>query len=303
MPWISERNYLGLRPDWGIWDYSDKILTALVPDNILIVPNEEANNNPNTVWNFIDASDNNKVVIFSHIDPANCKRVAENFNLDRVFWLDCSVVCFWEYYTSHNITQVSPPKLDLDFLCYQRKPNNHRPIVYDILKNRNGIVTLGTMEFDINKDITCSPNMTDVDYLSGRGGPITKTDIDTLGHPETWDRCFLNIVSETDAYPTGKFISEKTFKPFMGKRPFVTIGAHPSYYKALQDKGYVTFEKDFPEVSDPRQVDKLADFLEGFDKQAYYQDNLDKFEHNYQNLCSAKERVIEDQKKFIMSIL
>ena len=141
MPWISERNYLGLRPDWGIWDYSEKLLTALVPDNILIVPNEEATNNPNTVWDFLDASDNNKVVIFSHIDPANCKDVAKDFNLDRVFWLDCSIICYWEFYSSHNASKIEHrnSKLDLDFLCYQRKPTNHRPKVYDFLKDRNGI--------------------------------------------------------------------------------------------------------------------------------------------------------------------
>ena len=302
MPWISERNCLGLKSDWGIWDFSDKLITAHLPDNILILPNEVASKDPDIVWDFLDTSDN-KVVIFSHIDPSDCRATTKGFNHNNVFWLDCSIVCFWEYYTSHNITKVSPPILDLDFLCYQRKPNHHRPLVYDILKDRNGIVTLGTMAFDINKDITCSSNITDVDYLNGNGGPITKNDVDTLGDMKTWDRCFLNIVSETRSSPNDRFYSEKTFKPMMGKRPFVTLGATSSYYKALHDKGYVTFEKDFPDVSDPRDLTKLADFLETFDKQAYYQDNLDKFEHNYQNLCRAKERLMKDQKNFITSIV
>ena len=305
MPWISERNYLGLISDWGVWDYSDEILTAFVPDNVLILPNEEAKINPQTVTDFLKISDDNLVVIFSHIDPSDCRKIAKEFDNNKVFWSDSKVVCYWEFYSSHNASKIDyrEPKFELDFLCYQRKPNHHRPRVYDLLKDRNGIVTLGTMEFDINKDITCSPNMTDVDYIHGNGGPITKTDIDTLGHPGTWDRCFLNIVSESEAHPSDTFISEKTFKPIMGRRPFVTIGATSEYYKTLHDKGYVTFEKDFPDVSDPEKVVELADFLESFDKESYYKANAEKFEHNYRNLCNAKDRILRDQETFIQNIL
>ena len=119
-------------------------------------------------------------------------------------------------------------------------------------------------------------------------------------------------MSETQSTPmadghSGGFVSEKTFKPIMGKRPFITLGASDRYYKYLNDLGYYTFETDFPYDLSYRHnpvehAKKLAEFLQGFDKETYYYDNKHKFDHNYEHLCKAKDRVPQNYKKFIQSL-
>ena len=312
MPWQTERYCHGLNPEWGIWDYSDQILSSYVDDRVLVIPLEVSKNNPTWVSDFLDSNPDHKVVLFSMSDPA----FIEVFD-DRVIAMEGDVLPFWEFFCSHYAPDViaPDPTFELDFLCYQRKPNHYRPDVYQALSDQNGIVTLGIHEFDFNKEITtCSTNMSDVDYTNQNylKAPKVKNDLDTLGNPDIWSKCFLNIVSETQSDPladghTGGFVSEKTFKPIMGKRPFITLGAGDRYYKYLNDLGYYTFESDFPRKSSNNfnhadHAKKLADFLQGFDKESYYYDNKHKFDHNYEHLCKAKDRVLQNYKKFIQSL-
>ena len=53
----------------------------------------------------------------------------------------------------------------------------------------------------------------------------------------------MNIVSETTtgSQDKGVFISEKTFKPIIGKRPFIVLGDY-NLYKKLHDWGIDTFD-------------------------------------------------------------
>jgi len=305
MPWVTERQCHGLDPDMGLWDQADRIVSSYQLDHVLVYPTDLYNSDRQEVDEFLSKDPNNKVVLYSMIDP-DCAEA--DFSTDRICYLTPDIV-YWEFYSSINCPNVhtSPPtKFTKDFLCYQRKPTNHRPEIYQRLKDRNGIVTLGSLDFDFNKEIVDSDHMIDVDYeRNPEKAPKCRLDIDTVGNPDIWDQCFLNFVSETVAHPDGKFISEKTFKPIMGKRPFITFGAKPGYYQVLKNRGYETFEDDFPSVvgsDDMDSVDRLADFLETFDKEAYYADNVDKFEHNYQVLCEAQRKTLLDFKNFIQSI-
>lgn len=301
MPWETERHCYGLNPEWPIWDISDKLLQSFVHDNILLLPLEKADRR---VAEFIQSDSRNHVVLYNFIDSHSSYDCT-----DRVHVLDTSIVSFWEYFLSHKVTDlgVTEPNYVNDFLCYQRKPNHHRPKVYDALKDRNGVVTIGTREFDFNSDITCSTDMSDIDYEHGNPNPpIVRTDIDTLGNIDVWNDSFLIMVSESNGNPNGSFLSEKTFKPMMGKRPFITLGANDVYYEDLRRKGYHTFENDFPRYSHGLVEDyatELADYLTTMDQRSYYQDNKQKFNDNYENLKSAIDRNTQSLRNYLSQLI
>lgn len=307
MPWETERHCNGIYPEWGVWDYGDKLLQSFVHDHILVYPIDRTKfpESKDRITQFLESDSHNQVVLFNFIDPNEVPYI----HSDRVHILDSSIVCFWEYFLSHMVRDfgVTDPNYVNDFLCYQRKPNHHRPRVYDALKDLNGIVTIGTKEFEINSDITLTT--LDKDYKPETDNFKRKynvyNDIDTLGNIDVWNDSFLIIVSETSDYPNGDFTSEKTFKPMMGRRPFVTLGASDTYYKNLRDKGYYTFENDFPKYNHDQVEDyavELAEYLSTMDQRSYYMSNKHKFDHNYENLRSAIHRNTQSLRKYLLQL-
>lgn len=314
MPWETERHCYEIYPEWGVWDYSDKLLQSFVHDNILVYPLQltSSQEGQDRVTQFLDSDPNNQVVLFYFIDVSINPK---HYNQDRVHILDTSIVSFWEYFLSHMVSDgVTEPNYVYDFLCYMRKPNHHRPKVYEALKDLNGIVTIGTQEFDVNSDIRWST--IDKDFDNGNPGQIFKiepefnfkvyNDIDTLGNIDVWNDSFLIIVSETFGDPTDFFITEKTYKPMLGKRPFITLGANDAYYRTLRLKGYHTFENDFPRHNQKPADDyaiELADYLQNMDQRSYYQDNKQKFDHNYENLKSAIDRNTQSLRNYLSQLI
>ena len=130
------------------------------------------------------------------------------------------------------------------FLNYNRKPHGHRIGLVTELEKKNllkhGIVTLGE-KYTIEE----TNNYTEygsADVVDNIGIP---NDIYSLGRLDIWQRHFLNIVSETEFTPTSYFLSEKTFKPIIGLRPFI-INGNPKIYSWLLDAGFDCFEDIFP---------------------------------------------------------
>jgi hypothetical protein len=98
------------------------------------------------------------------------------------------------------------------------------------------------------------------EYKEGNWG-MTDTfgiphDIHTLGNIETWRTHFLTIVSETEFWPwDNTFVSEKTWKPIIGLRPFVLNG-QTKIYKYLRDNGFYTFNHYWPHI----EMEELPEF-------------------------------------------
>jgi hypothetical protein len=162
-------------------------------------------------------------------------------------------------YTDSDIKLISP---DWAFLLYQRKPRLHRVELTNMLLERNlntrGIITLGSNKnssYDWSEGTT-GPVLTIEDYPgnykhNGKHDDFdgVPNDLVSLGRLDIWQRHFLNIISETefnDWQP--RFVTEKTWKPILGLRPFIVHG-HPGIYQWLQQNGFRTFEHYWPEVS------------------------------------------------------
>jgi hypothetical protein len=163
------------------------------------------------------------------------------------FWLEFVAQNVHKYADPDTLSINSNPK---PFMCLNRKPHRHRIVLAQKLQERNlwqqGYVSLGgeepqTLARDIvseQGDAVVGGSTPDVPGYVG----ITN-DIDSLGDPANWRDHFCNIVTETTVH-TDVFITEKTFKPILGHRPFVILGDH-NIYTQLQAWGFDTFDDVF----------------------------------------------------------
>lgn len=137
---------------------------------------------------------------------------------------------------------TSSPKIVNKFLCLNRKMHEHRTYLLEQF-DQAGISKHGL----ISRDGSFLGNL-DSTYLDQIFQDDTEShdipnDIIGLGDPDIWNSCFLNVVAETTIH-TDVFISEKTWKPIIGQRPFVIFGDYAINLK-LQELGFDTFDDLF----------------------------------------------------------
>jgi hypothetical protein len=129
-------------------------------------------------------------------------------------------------------------------------------------------------------------------------------DIWSLGNPEIWQECFLNVVSETtqpfDPGTENVFLSEKSVKPFIGMRPFLHYGS-PRMSELLRDRGFETFEEDFgynPGDCHQDQAHQLRDIITSIDNpEALYKKLHAKILHNrnhFETACAAEWQGLQE---------
>ena len=74
-------------------------------------------------------------------------------------------------------------------------------------------------------------------------------DIHSLGRLALWQQHFLTVVGETEGnndVPT--FVSEKTWKPIIGLRPFI-INGQRKVYQWLRSRGFKTFNQYWKHIN------------------------------------------------------
>jgi hypothetical protein len=147
---------------------------------------------------------------------------------------------------------IDSDNIDTAFMCLNRKPHPHRLTLYQGLQElsllNSGFVSMGG-----------SPPLRLLDNDS-RGQAIApnpgaeqygiENDIASLGNIDRWQRHFVNIVTETvwDIEPSN-FVSEKTFKPIVGLRPFLLYAPNGGI-KCLESRGLESYVNDFADVTD-----------------------------------------------------
>lgn len=158
------------------------------------------------------------------------------------------------YFKEYNVDDLHLQKVRYVYLNYNRKPRDHRSALVNCLINHDllqyGVVTLGkknniySRETDPIKHLTLDETPDDV---VGNWGMDMRFgiphDIHSLGNLELWQQHFLNVVGETEFFPwDNMFISEKTWKPILGLRPFL-INGQTKIYQYLRDQGFKTFNQ------------------------------------------------------------
>lgn len=149
---------------------------------------------------------------------------------------------------------VEHDQIDTAFLCYNRKPHHHRRALVARLQAAGcvskGVVTLGhesgQAQFQLDHDVSGS----DIAPNPGMDQYGIANDIMSLGPQQIWNRCFLNIVTET-VFDVDQqwFVSEKIYKPILGLRPFL-VYAPGGAQKWLDHIGLHNFMQDFQDITD-----------------------------------------------------
>jgi hypothetical protein len=201
---------------------------------------------------------------------------------------------------SHQEVEMLYPKYT--FVNYNRKPRDHRTKLVKELINRgleqHNIITHGTNNADhqvntdnVNLSLTLNETIEEIGeenqwWPDEHGIPH---DIHSLGRLDVWQNHFLSIVSETEHHndnPT--FVSEKTWKPVIGMRPFI-INGQTKVYKWLRERGFRTFNQYWDHIPIENAVEAqdtcadVAEFLSGKLKkelQEMYKDMTPDLLHN-----------------------
>ena len=171
-----------------------------------------------------------------------------------------------KYFRLYTEAELLLQQVKWIFINYNRKPRQHRiDLTTKILDNgldKYGIMTLGKNDLTYSRGLdSVSLLLGEDDYtIEGNWGMDDRFgiphDIHTLGNMDYWQNHFLNIVGETEFLPWDPmFISEKTWKPIMGLRPFVLNG-QTKIYQYLRDHGFCTFNHYWPHI----KMEELSEF-------------------------------------------
>lgn len=229
------------------------------------------------------------------------------------FWLEFIRTHSSEYNMDNYDPIVSESKL---YMTLNRKPHFHRVVfVEQLYKNQledYGLITLGTTnpEDPPNTDLPV-PLVLPKEYLFIDNEKVKRgnrqvindlglpNDILSLGTEYYWRRHFINVTIETTNWSSG-FLSEKTFKPILGLRPFIILGDN-NLYNVLHEFNIDTFDDIFGTWYRDKKYDKrinaVIDILHKFsqmsnDKLAdiLYFNIKDRLENNKKKLFEAAKK-------------
>lgn len=170
-----------------------------------------------------------------------------------------------EYFFDDRYT--IPPDCEYLYMCLNRKPHAHRIYLLDLLENQNlvkfGIVSKPGELSQFSETLICPIEVDDPESSNEK-----VNDIQSLGDTALWNKHFINVVTETTIH-TNVMLSEKTWKPIVGLRPFLILGDY-NIYKKLHKLGFDTFDDLFglwyQDSNWENRADSIANILLNFEK-------------------------------------
>jgi hypothetical protein len=179
----------------------------------------------------------NFIICHNFVDPVipQVNTIIQDSRIPHLFIGNCNQcrLDFWAMACDLNFHAYTLDELQLHpdakkFMCLNRKPHAHRQIIMQHLQE---VDNQGYFTTDADS------HLTDADV----GNYIIPNDVYTLGNLATWQHAYLNIVTETVFDNNDFFISEKTWKPIIGLRPFFVYG-QPQLREYLKQQGFDIFE-------------------------------------------------------------
>lgn len=180
------------------------------------------------------------------------------------FW--ALVVARWFSRPDHSVIS-DPSRIDMPFICLNRKPHDHRVRLYRALQDRSlvdrGLVSLGGDAGVPVRVLHNDSGHSDLAPNADAGQNGIANDIMSLGNLDNWARCFVNIVTET-VFDIDQdwFVSEKIYKPIIGLRPFLLYA--PNGGRGwLHKHGFQDYTEDFKDITDLdlANPDNIPEFL------------------------------------------
>ena len=263
--------------NWDYGLYEKKTIDSIIeqierkfPNTYNIVVNttwfftNEDNENWINCKNLVESNNGGNLFLLSFVDPApnpidlkNILQLFCKFNVYKIgnfsgeYSWDFASTVLCDRFKKYSEDEITLTDIRYNFLSYSRKPSNHRLKLYkkyidnDLLDS--GVVTLGKGP-NHNFNATLEENLKDYvqhgHWYGDRpdGGYNIPHDLFSLGRLDIWQHHFLNISNETmPNYELQELmVTEKTFKPMIGLRPFLINGDTRSY-QWLRDHGFKTF--------------------------------------------------------------
>lgn len=150
--------------------------------------------------------------------------------------------------------ELKPSKL---FTCYNNRPSEHRHKLIDELAKHDllnkGIVTYRHyMEIMPIEHPDATPPLETFNYYNGDPKLIDEEDFvlhignyNCHNYPKSYFKGAIDIVTESRYEPGEYYMSEKTNKPLLAKKPFLVLGPQ-GYHKWLQEtKGIEMYDEIF----------------------------------------------------------
>lgn len=166
---------------------------------------------------------------------------------------------FWaltvsEHFDKPTYDVLNVNAIDRAYMCLNRKPHWHRKRLYQQLQQLNivdyGIVSMGGDNSSAERLLEQDAGICNLAPNAGTDQNGIANDIMSLGHPGNWQRCFLNVVTETQFdIKQSYFVSEKIYKPIVGYRPFL-VYATDGAVGWLTERGFENYTQDFTDISD-----------------------------------------------------
>ena len=237
------------------------------------------------------ALDNNqKVIVMNWYDEIRgnfSRNLYENNDvlvlLNEWVWLkNCE-----QNFKHYKWDEVQPQSFEHTYLCYMHKVKPWRQELHNGLVKRQGALSLGTHK-NFAETITYQTGM-ETDIVAVTPELPHTVDLYSLGDISLWNKHFLNVVSEgLHGVYSPVWITEKTYKPIIGCRPFIIYG-HPKTSERLQSIGFETFDEDFDHEPHPEypehasRICKIIDHVQTQNLQSWYEKLKPKIKHNFEN--------------------
>lgn len=149
-------------------------------------------------------------------------------------------------YLKVDPTAIDDSKISIPFMSLNGKPHQHRiEFVKSLIKsklNEKNLISFNSVE---TRGLVLKLDKFKTQHITP-----SPFDVYTLGNLENWNKHFLNIVTET-VYNTEDifFITEKTYKPILGYKPFFVYSKNGSI-NMLKHFGFEPYNSDFTDISD-----------------------------------------------------
>jgi hypothetical protein len=219
-----------------------------------------------TVFGWIEEFSNvsdTKLWLCGSIDSAYWIKSQEFYQLAKDKGYEISIVGFsdehwyswfpsWLFKHNSNVEFTLNENPKYLFLSYNRKPREHRINLIKTLIDSN-LSDRGYITFEKNIfpeiDIKTGPTESDYyknifsmqpdNYITGEDTRYSRPeDLISVGNLKIWSDSYLIISSESEVHDP-YHITEKTWKPIMGLRPFV-LNSNPSVAYVLKKLGFFT---------------------------------------------------------------
>jgi hypothetical protein len=186
-------------------------------------------------------------------DELNCKVLGVGYYPGPGYIDYCALFVDHFYKPLEQELLATGDKIDTAYMCLNRKPHQHRVRLYHGLEAAGlldqGFVSMGGDPIPL-RELAEDCEGQDIAPNGSKDQYGITNDIVSLGNLNNWQRHFVNVVTETiwDIEPSN-FISEKTFKPILGLRPFL-IYAPNGGINCLTSRGFEHYINDFNDIGD-----------------------------------------------------